>query len=158
MNEFLSLIESWSVVNDLTHNSRCQTVNFSLSHEQHINLLFESHKVCTIGDFVIKIVSKVIYIGVNLSSGLSWSSQVLLISKKVFRLLYYTKRLYAFSITRYLRFVSSCILPIIIHYPNYSFPGFWEEILLYCKEAWRQLVRYVETLLKSLWIWLWIEV
>lgn len=72
MNEFLSLIELWSVVNGLTPSpSMCQTVNFSLTYEQHLNTLLEPHKDGTIGDSSIKTFSKVIYLSVIFSSDLS---------------------------------------------------------------------------------------
>ena len=70
-------------------------------------------------------VSKVKYLGVTFSSDLSWSSHVLLLSKKVYRLTYYIKRLHAFGITRHLllQFVNSCILPIILYCSSLFFPG-----------------------------------
>ena len=126
MNEFLSRIERWSVGNGLLLNpSKCQAVNFSLRHGQNLYSMLGSHNACAIGDSLINTVSKVKYLGVTFSSDLSWSSHVLLLSKKVYRLTYYIKRLHAFGITRHLllQFVNSCILPIILYCSPLFFPG-----------------------------------
>ena len=83
MNEFLSRIERWSVGNGLLLNpSKCQAVNFSLRHGQNLYSILGSHNACAIGDSLINTVSKVKYLGVTFSSDLSWSSHVLLLSKK----------------------------------------------------------------------------
>ncbi|CAH8499907.1 unnamed protein product [Schistosoma guineensis] len=85
MNEFLSRIDCWSVGNGLILNpSKCQAVNFSMRYEQNLNTILSSHNACTIGDSLINTVSKVNYLDITLSSDLSWSSHVLLLSKKVF--------------------------------------------------------------------------
>ncbi|CAH8494637.1 unnamed protein product [Schistosoma mattheei] len=126
MNEFLSRIDCRSVGNGLILNpSKCQAVNFSMRHERHLNTILRSHNACTIGDSLINTVSKVNYLGVTFSSDLSWSSHVLLSSKKVFRLTYYIKRLHALGITRHLllQFANSCILPIILYCSPLFFPG-----------------------------------
>ena len=83
-----------------------------------------SHNACAIGDSLINTVSKVKYLGVIFSSDLSWSSHVLLLSKKVYCLTYYIKRLHAFGITRHLllQFVNSFILPIILYCSPLFFP------------------------------------
>ncbi|VDP17284.1 unnamed protein product [Schistosoma margrebowiei] len=100
MNEFLSHIDCWSVGNGLILNpSKCQAVNFSMRHERHLNTILRSHNACTIGDSLINSVSKVNYLGVTFTSDLSWSSHVLLLSRKVFRLTYYIKRLHALGIS-----------------------------------------------------------
>ncbi|CAH8658891.1 unnamed protein product [Schistosoma rodhaini] len=126
MNEFLSLIERLSVDNGLLLNpSKCQAVNFSLRHGQNLYSMLGSHNACAIGDSLINTVSKVKYLGVIFSSDLSWSSHVLLLSKKIYRLTYYIKRLHAFGITCHLllQFVNSCILPIILYCSPLFFPG-----------------------------------
>ncbi|CAH8590013.1 unnamed protein product [Schistosoma haematobium] len=126
INEFLSRIDWWSVGNGLILNpSKCQAVNFSMRHERNLNTILRSHNACTIGDSLINSVLKVNYFGVTFSSDLSWSSHVLLLSKKVFRLTYYIKRLHALGITRHLllQFVNSCILPIILYCSSLFFPG-----------------------------------
>ncbi|CAH8485699.1 unnamed protein product [Schistosoma margrebowiei] len=126
MNEFLSRIDCWSVGNGLILNpSKCQAVNFSMRHERNINTFLRSHNACAMGDSLINSVSKVNYLGVTFSSDLSWSSHVLSLSKKVFRLTYYIKRLHALGITRHLllQFVNSCILPIILYCSPLFFPG-----------------------------------
>ncbi|CAH8558016.1 unnamed protein product [Schistosoma bovis] len=126
MNEFLFRIDCWSVVNSLILNlSKCQAVNFSMRHERHLNTILRSHNACVIGDSSINTVLKVNYLGVTFSSNLSWSSDVLLLSKKVFRLTYYIKRLHALGITGHLllQFVNSCILPIILYCSPLFFPG-----------------------------------
>ncbi|CAI2734818.1 unnamed protein product [Schistosoma spindalis] len=126
MNEFLSRIDSWSVVNGLLLNpSKCQAVNFSMRHDRHLNTILRSHNACAIGNSLINTVSTVNYLGVTFSSDLSWSSHVSLLSKKVFRLTYYIRRLHAFGITCHLllQFVNSCILPIILYCSPLFFPG-----------------------------------
>ncbi|KAH9583690.1 hypothetical protein MS3_00008019 [Schistosoma haematobium] len=103
MNEILSHIECWSVVNGLILNpSKCQAVNFSMKYEWHLNSILGSHNACTIGDSLINTVSKVNYLGVTFFSALSWSSHVSLLSKKIFRPTYYIKSLHAFGITPHL--------------------------------------------------------
>ncbi|VDO70037.1 unnamed protein product [Schistosoma margrebowiei] len=83
MNEFSSRIDCWSVGNCLILNpSKCQAVNFSMRHERHLNTILRYHNAFTIGDSLINTVSKVNYLGVTFSSDLSWSSLVLLLSKK----------------------------------------------------------------------------
>ncbi|CAH8488525.1 unnamed protein product [Schistosoma margrebowiei] len=128
MNEFLSRIDCWSVGNGLILNpSKCQAVNFNMRHEPHLNTILRSHNTCAIADSLINTVSKVNYLGVTFSSDLSWSSHVLLLSKKVFRLTYYIKRLHAPVFTRHLllQFVKSCILPIVLYSSPLFFPGVW---------------------------------
>ncbi|CAH8591943.1 unnamed protein product [Schistosoma margrebowiei] len=126
MNEFLSRIDCWSVGNGLILNpSKCQALNFSMRHERNIYTTLRSHCACTIGDSLINSVSKVNYLGVTFSSVLSWCSHVLSLSKKVFRLTYYIKRLHALGITRHLllQFLNSCVLPIILYCSSLFFPG-----------------------------------
>ncbi|VDO55917.1 unnamed protein product [Schistosoma margrebowiei] len=126
MNEFLSRIDCWSVGNGLILNtSKCQAVNISMRHERNLNTIFRSHNACAFGDSLINTVSKVNYLGVTFSSDLSWSSHVLLLSKKVFRLTYYIKRLHALGITRHLllQLVDSFTLPIILYCSPLFFPG-----------------------------------
>ncbi|CAH8492714.1 unnamed protein product [Schistosoma haematobium] len=128
MNEFLSRIDCWSVGNGLILNpSKCQAVNFAMRHEKNLNIILRSHNAYAIGGSLINTVSKVNYLGVTFSSDLSWSSHVLSLSKKVFRLTYYIKRLHALGITRHslLQFVNSRILPIIL----YCSPSFFPELL-----------------------------
>ncbi|CAH8594088.1 unnamed protein product [Schistosoma intercalatum] len=137
MNEFLSRIDCWSVGNGLILNpSKCQAVNFSMRHKRNLNIILRSHSACTIGDSLINSVSKVNYLGVTFSSDLSWSSHVLSLSKKVFRLTYYIKRLHALGITRHLllQFVNSCILPIIL-YCSPFFPGLLRKDCCIAKSA-----------------------
>ncbi|CAH8641697.1 unnamed protein product [Schistosoma rodhaini] len=87
----------------------------NLRHGHNLHSILGSHNACAIGDSLINTVSKVKYLGVIFSSDLSWSSHVLLLKKKVYRLTYYIKRLHAFGITRHLllKFVNSCILSIL---------------------------------------------
>ncbi|CAH8576782.1 unnamed protein product [Schistosoma guineensis] len=130
MNDFLSHTDCWSVGNGLTLNpSKCQAVNFSMRHERHLNTILRPHNACTIGDSLINTVLKIDYLGVTFSSDVSWSSHVLLLSKMVFRLTYYIKRLHALGITRHLllRFVNSCILPIILYCSPLFFPGIFRK-------------------------------
>ncbi|VDO81540.1 unnamed protein product [Schistosoma margrebowiei] len=122
----MSRIDCWSVSNSLIPNpSKSQAVNFSMRHERNLNTIFGSHNACTIGDSLINTVSRVNYLGVTFSSDFSWSSHVLLVSKKVCRLTYYIKRLRAPGITRQLllQFFNSCILPIILYCSPLFFPG-----------------------------------
>ncbi|KAH9594389.1 hypothetical protein MS3_00005785 [Schistosoma haematobium] len=126
MNEFLPRIDCWSVGNGLIINpSKCQAVNFSMRNERNLNTILRSHNACTIGDSLINTVSKVNYHGVTFSSDLPWSSRVLLLLKKVFRLTYYIKRLHTLGIIRHLllRLVNSYILPIILYCSRLFFPG-----------------------------------
>ncbi|CAH8638816.1 unnamed protein product [Schistosoma bovis] len=86
LNEFLSRVDCWSVVNGLKLNlSKCQAVTFGIRHERHLNTILRSRNACAIGDSLINTVSKVNYLRVTFSSDLSRSSHVLLLSKKVFR-------------------------------------------------------------------------
>ncbi|CAH8649887.1 unnamed protein product [Schistosoma mattheei] len=96
-----------------------------MRHGRNLNTTLRSHNACAIGDSLINTVLKVNYHGVTFSSDLSWSSHVLLLSKKVFRLTYYIKRLHALGITRHLllQFVNSCILPIIVYCSPLFFSG-----------------------------------
>ncbi|VDO71752.1 unnamed protein product [Schistosoma margrebowiei] len=138
MNEFLSRIDCWSVGNGLILNpSKCQAVKFSMRHERHLNTILRSHNPCAIGDSLINIVSKVNYLGVTFSSDLSWSSHVLLLSKKAFRLTYYIKRFHALGITRHLllQFVNSCILPIILYCSPLFLPQTFEKRLCCIAES-----------------------
>ncbi|VDO54239.1 unnamed protein product [Schistosoma margrebowiei] len=126
MNEFLSRIDCWSVSNVLILNpSKCQDVNFSMRHERNLNTIFRSHNSCTIVDSLKNTVSKVNYLGVTFSSDFSWSSHVLLLSKKVFLLTYCIKRLHALGITRHLllQLANSCILFIILYCSPLFFPA-----------------------------------
>lgn len=66
MNGFFPLIKRWFAVNGFTLNpSNSQTVNFSMRREQYLKVLFESHKVCTTRDYIIKTASKISYLSVG---------------------------------------------------------------------------------------------
>ena len=114
-NEWVSL--KWcSFPNSLTANfSKCQSNNLFLKPKQNINKLLESDKSCTIPDRVQK-PSKVFYLGAMIPSYLSWSSHVLLLSMKIFRVTYYINELRVFHISGHLvlRFVGFRILLIIL--------------------------------------------
>ncbi|VDO56207.1 unnamed protein product [Schistosoma margrebowiei] len=144
MNEFWSRIDCWSVGNGLILNpSKCQAVNFSMRHERNINTILRSHNACAIGDSLINSVSKVDYLSVTFSSDLSWSSHVLLLSMKVFRLSYYIKRLHALGITSHLllQFVNSCILPIILYCSPLFFPGLLRKHFIVLRRVLRAVTK-----------------
>lgn len=136
MSSCISLNDSLTL-----YPSKYQTVNVSRRHEEHLSTLLEPHKACTIGDSVLKTVSKVIYLCIGFYFGLSWSSYVLLISKKVFCPAYYVKSLYAFSVTRnlLLRFVNLFMLPIIF----YCFRLFFLSILRKAFAVLRRVIKEV---------------
>lgn len=87
VNEFLSRIEWWSLVNGFIINpSKYQDFKFRLRYEKHPNTLLESHNACTDRDSLINTVSKVNCLVVSFSSDLSRSRHILLLSTSDFRL------------------------------------------------------------------------
>nr|CAH8864496.1 unnamed protein product [Trichobilharzia regenti] len=126
LNGFLSEISQWSKENGLTLNpSKCQTVNFTFRHKSDLNKLVSAHEVCNIDGTEIETKSEIKYLGVTLSSDLSWSSHILTISKKIYRLTFYIKKLRHSGVTQplLLQFVNSRILPIILYCSPLVFPG-----------------------------------
>ncbi|CAH8855403.1 unnamed protein product [Trichobilharzia szidati] len=123
---FLSEISQWSKESGLTLNpSKCQTVNFTFRHKSDLNKLVGSHEVCNIDGTEIETKSEIKYLGVILSADLSWSSHILAISEKIFRLTFYIKKLRLSGITQplLLQFVNSRILSIILYCSPLVFPG-----------------------------------
>nr|CAH8863804.1 unnamed protein product [Trichobilharzia regenti] len=126
INSFLSEVSKWSESNGLKLNpSKCQTVDFSLRCKRQLKEVIDSHDSCKIDDNDIGIKSEIKYLGLILSSDLSWSSHVLAISSKIFRLTFYIKKLRHSGITQplLLQFINSCILPILLYCSPLFFPG-----------------------------------
>ena len=126
LNSFLLDISKWSTSNGLMVNpSKCQAVNFTFKHRRDLHELVSSHDACSIEGSEIETNSSVKYLGLVLSSDLSWSSHILSISKKMFRLTFYIKKLRQSGITQslLLLFVNSCILPIVLYCSPLIFPG-----------------------------------
>nr|CAH8865766.1 unnamed protein product [Trichobilharzia regenti] len=126
LNSFLSDISQWSKLNGLTLNpSKCQTVDFSFRHKRDLQTLVSTHDVCRIEGTIIETKSNAKYLGLVISSDLTWSSHIQMISKKVFRLTYYIKKLRLTGVTQPLlsQFVNSRILPILLYCSPLVFPG-----------------------------------
>ncbi|CAH8827539.1 unnamed protein product [Trichobilharzia szidati] len=126
LNSFLLDISMWSKSNGLMLNpSKCQAVNFTFNHRRDIHELVSSHDACSIDGTEIETKSSIKYLGLVLSSDLSWSSHILLVSKKMFRLTFYIKKLRQQGISQplVLRFLNSCILPILLYCSPLIFPG-----------------------------------
>nr|CAH8866336.1 unnamed protein product [Trichobilharzia regenti] len=126
MNGFLAEVKDWSRSNGLKLNpTKCNTVDFSLRSEKDMHRLIQSHDCCSIDGTMIESKSNVSYLGISFSSNLCWSSHILIVSKKVFRLTYYIKKLRHSGITQSLiiQFINSCVLPIILYCSPLFFPG-----------------------------------
>nr|CAH8873838.1 unnamed protein product [Trichobilharzia regenti] len=126
LNSFLSDISQWSKLNGLTLNpSKCQTVDFSFRHKRDLQTLVSTHDVCRIEGTIIETKSNAKYLGLVISSDLTWSSHIQMISKKVFRLTYYIKKLRLTGVPQPLlsQFVNSRILPILLYCSPLVFPG-----------------------------------
>nr|CAH8857164.1 unnamed protein product [Trichobilharzia regenti] len=126
LNSFLLDISMWSKSNGLMLNpSKCQAVNFTFKHQRDIHELVSSHDACSIDGTEIETKSSIKYLGLFLSSDLSWSSRILSISEKMFRLTFYIKKLRQSGTnqTLVLRFVNSCILPTVLYCSPLIFPG-----------------------------------
>nr|CAH8868290.1 unnamed protein product [Trichobilharzia regenti] len=126
LNGFISEIRQWSRENRLTLNApKCQTVNSTFRHKSDLNKLVSTHEVCNIDFTEIEAKPEIKYFGAILSADLSWSSLMLMISKKIFRLTFYIKKLRHSGITQplLLQFVNSPILPIILYCSPLVFPG-----------------------------------
>ena len=127
---FLSEVNNRSGLNDLKLDpSKCNTVDFSFRSEKDLHQLIQSHNCSNIDGTMIDSKRNISYLGISFSSNLCWSSHILLISKKVFRLTYYIKKLrHSADITQpfLLQFIHSCILPILLFCssPPYSSLGF----------------------------------
>lgn len=117
IESLISQVSKWSVSSGLKLNpSKYQTVNFSLRFKKTLNEAVNSLDSCEIDYTEIEIKSNVKYLELILSSDPSWSSHVLAICSKIFRLTFYIKKLRHSGITQLLllQFVNSCILPILL--------------------------------------------
>nr|CAH8873648.1 unnamed protein product [Trichobilharzia regenti] len=126
INSFLLDINNWSKLNGLILNpSKCQALDFNFKHRRDLHELISSHDPCSIDGTEIETKSSIKYLGFVLSSDLSWSSHILSISKKMFRLTFYIKKLRQSGINQplVLQFLKSGILPIVLYCSPLIFPG-----------------------------------
>ncbi|BHF80866.1 hypothetical protein SprV_0702399400 [Sparganum proliferum] len=81
------------------------------------------------------------YLGVTLSSNLSFSLHIESIFIKVRKLLYYIRRLRSYHTPQPLvwRFINACILPLILYYSPVIFPALLKKDLLILKRVLRML-------------------
>lgn len=143
---------------------------FIVSHLVHLNVKLltlaldmnstplQSHKTCTTeGSFIIS-VEGILY-RVSLSSDLYKSFHVLLLLKYS---VWFTAQ--GVCMLLVLLYIFSYDLLILVYYllsftvHHYSFSRFWEKTLLYSEESWSQLTGCVVNLLKSLIIWLRVDI
>ncbi|CAH8875381.1 unnamed protein product [Trichobilharzia szidati] len=144
INNFLSEISKWSSSNGLKLNpSKCQTVNFSFRCKRKLNEAVGSYDPCKIDDTDIESKYEVKYLGLVLSSDLSWSSHVLAISQRIFRLTFYIRKLRHSGITQplLLQFVNSCILPILLYCSPLFFPGLLKKDYVIIRRTLRTVSR-----------------
>nr|CAH8857424.1 unnamed protein product [Trichobilharzia regenti] len=90
LNNFLSEISQWSSSNALKLNlSKCQVVNFTFRRKCDLQRLVSSHGPTIIDGTEVGNTSNVKYLGLSFSTDLSWSSHILLVTRKMFRLTFY---------------------------------------------------------------------
>ncbi|CAH8849001.1 unnamed protein product [Trichobilharzia szidati] len=126
LNNFLSEISQWSSSNGLKLNpSKCQVVNFTFRRKHDLQQLASSHGPTIIDGIEVETTSDVKYLGLSISSDLSWSSHILLVTRKMFRLTFYLRKFRQSGIKQSLlsQFVNSCILPIPLYCSPLIFPG-----------------------------------
>ena len=107
------------------NTEKCVEVIFTLKSSNRSSF-YDNTPPLTLNDAPMNRHGSTTYLGVKLSSDLTWSEHVETIFRKLVRLSFYIKSLRICKLPQYVieRFVHACVIPIIVYCSPVIFPGF----------------------------------